>query len=42
MDKIIASEKFGVGVMKKFSQRVFDGKGTSEEWKTSVVVPIFM
>ena len=41
MDMIIASGKFGVGVMTKFCQRVFDGKGMPEEWKTSVVVPIF-
>ena len=41
MDMIIASGKFGVGVIKKFCQRVFDGKGKPEEWKTTVVVPIF-
>ena len=31
MDMIIASGKFGVGVIKKFCQRVFDGKGMSEK-----------
>ena len=41
MDVIIASGKFGVGVMKKLCQRVPNGKGMLEEWKTSVVVPIF-
>ena len=41
MDMIIASGTFGVGAMKKLCQRVFDGKGMPEEWKTSVVVPIF-
>ena len=41
MDMIIASGKFGIGVMKKLCQRVLDGKGMTEEWKTSVVVPIF-
>ena len=41
MDMTIASEKFGVGVIKKLCQRVLDGKGMPEEWKTSVVVPIF-
>ena len=41
MDTIIASGKFGVGVVKKICQRVLDGKGMPEEWKTSVVVPIF-
>ena len=38
---IIASGKFGIGVIKKLCQRVHDGKGMPEEWKTSVVVPIF-
>ena len=28
-------------VLKKLSQRVLDGKGMPEEWKTSVVVSIF-
>ena len=41
MDRIIASGTFGVGVMKKLCQRVHDGEGMPEEWKTSVVVPIF-
>ena len=41
MNMIIASGKFGVGVMKKLCQRVLDGKGITEAWKTSVVVPIF-
>ena len=41
MDMIIASGKFGVGLMKKLRQRVLDGKVMPEEWKTSVVVPVF-
>ena len=41
MDMIIASGTFGVGVMKKLCQRVLDGEGMPEEWKTSVVVPVF-
>ena len=41
MDMIIASGKFGVGVIKKLCHRVLDGKGLPEEWKTSIVVPIF-
>ena len=41
MDMIIASGKFGVGVIKNLCQRVFDGKGMPEEWKISVVVSIF-
>ena len=40
MDMIMASGKFGVGVLKKLCQRVPDGKGMPEEWKASVV-PIF-
>ena len=41
MDMIMVSGKFGVGVLKKLCQRVLDGKGMPEEWKISVVVPIF-
>ena len=41
MDMIIASGKFGVGVIKKLCRRVLDGKGMPEEWKTSVVYSIF-
>ena len=41
MDMIMASGKFGAGVLKKLCQRVLDGKDRPEEWKTSVVVPIF-
>ena len=41
MDMIMASGKFGVGVIKKLCQRVLDGKGMPEDRKTSVVVPIF-
>ena len=37
MDMIIASGKFGVGVIKKLCPRVLDGKGMPKEWKTSVV-----
>ena len=40
-DMIIASGKFGVGVIKKLCLRVLDGKDMPEKWKTSVVVPIF-
>ena len=35
----MVSGKFGVGVLKKLCQRVLDGKGMPETWKTSVVVP---
>ena len=41
MDMIVTRGKFGVGVIKKLCQRVLDGKGMAEKWKTSVVVPIF-
>ena len=40
-DMIIASGKFGVGLIKKLCRRVLNGKGMSEEWKTSVVFSIF-
>ena len=40
MDMIMASGKFGVGVLKKLCQRVLDRKDMREEWKTIVVVPI--
>ena len=40
MGMIMASGKFGVGVLKKLCQKVVDGKGMPEEWKTSVVVLI--
>ena len=41
MDIIMASGKFGVGVLKKLCQRVLNEKGMPEEWKTSAIVPIF-
>ena len=41
VDMIITSGKFGVRVIKKLCQRVLDGKGMSEEWKTSAVVSVF-
>ena len=40
MDMIMASGKFGV-IIKKLRQRILDGEDMPEEWKTSVVVPIF-
>ena len=41
MDMIISSGKFVVKIM-KLCQRILDGEYVSEEWKTSVVVPIFI
>ena len=40
IDMIMASGKFGV-IMKKLCQRILDGEDWPEEWKTSVVVPVF-
>ena len=40
MDIIMASGKFGF-IIKKLRQRILDGEDMPEEWKTSVVVPIF-
>ena len=34
MEKISASEKVGIDMMIKHCQRVLDGKGMSEDWKT--------
>ena len=36
-----ASCKIGVKVMMELCQRVLDGRGIADEWKTSVIVPIF-
>ena len=40
MDMIMSSGKFVV-IIKKLCQRILDGEDVSENWKTSVVVPIF-
>ena len=40
MDVIMSSGKFVV-IIKKLCQRILNGQDVSEEWKTSVVVPIF-
>jgi len=37
----MASGEFGEDVMMQLCQRVFDGNEIPDEWKTSVVVPIF-
>ena len=40
--KIInANGKVGIDVMMKLCQSVLDGKGMPEDWKTSVMVPIY-
>ena len=40
-EMISASGELGVSVMAELCQRVLDGKGMSDEWQTSVLVPIF-
>ena len=41
VEMIVANGKIGVKVMMKLCQRVLDGRGMPDEWKTSVVVLIF-
>ena len=41
VEMIIASGKIAVKVMMELCQRVFNGRGMPDEWKTSVIVPIF-
>ena len=38
---IVARSEIGVEVLMELCQRVLDGRGMSDEWKTSVIVPIF-
>ena len=38
---IVASGEIGVKVMMELCQRVLDGRGMPDEWKTSVIVPIW-
>ena len=40
-EMIVASVEIGVKVMMELCQRVLDGRGMPDEWKTSVIVPIF-
>ena len=41
VEMIVASSKIGVKAMEELCQRVLDGRGMPDEWKTSVIVPIF-
>ena len=41
VEMIFASGEIGVKVMMELCQRVLDGRGIPDEWKTSVIVPIF-
>ena len=38
---IVASGEIGVKVMMQLCQHVLDGRGMPDEWKTSMIVPIF-
>ena len=38
---MVASREIGVKGMMELCQRVLDGRGMPDEWKTSVIVPIF-
>ena len=41
VEMIVASGEIGVKVMMELCQRVLDGRGMPDEWKTNVIVPIF-
>ena len=41
VEMIVASGEIGVKVMMEQCQRVLDGRRMPDEWKTSVIVPIF-
>ena len=41
LEMIVASCKIGIMVMMELCQRVLDGREMPDEWKTSVIVPIF-
>ena len=41
VEMIVASGEIGVKVMMELCQRVLDGRGMPDEWKTSVIVLIF-
>ena len=40
-EMVVTSCKIGAKVMMEQCQHVLDGKGMPDEWKTSVIVPIF-
>ena len=42
VDMIVASGEIGVIVMMELCQRVLDAKGMPDEWKTCVIVSIFI
>ena len=41
VEMIVASGEIRVKVMMELCQRVLDGRGMPDEWKTSVIVPFF-
>ena len=41
VEMIVATGEIGVKVMMELCQRVLDGRGMSDEWKTSAIVYIF-
>ena len=41
VEMIVASGEIGIKMMTELCQRVLDGRGMADEWKTSVIVPIF-
>ena len=41
VEVIVASGEIGIKVMMELCQHVLDGRGMSDEWKTSVIAPIF-
>ena len=41
VEMIVASGEIGVKVMMELCQRVLDGRGMPDEWKTNVIIPIF-
>ena len=41
VEMIVARGEIGVKMMMELCQRVLDGRGMPDEWKTSVIVPIF-
>ena len=42
VDMIVAGGEIAAKVMMELCQLVLDGRGTCDEWKTSVIVPIFI
>ena len=41
VEMIVASGEIGVRMMMELCQRVLNGRGMPNEWKTGVIVPIF-